>query len=32
MGLTALVNDTTMTLVEDGELLGSRQLDIGNPG
>lgn len=28
--LTAFVGDTTMALVEDGEVLGSRQLDIGN--
>ena len=30
--LTASVSDTTMTLVEDGTLLGPRQLDMGNSG
>jgi len=30
--LTAFVSDTTMALVEDGEVLGSRQLDMGNSG
>ena len=30
--LTAFVSDTTMALVEDGKVLGSRQLDMGNPG
>ena len=30
--LTASVSDTTMALVEDGALLGSRQLDMGNSG
>ena len=30
--LTAFVSDTTMALVEDGALLGSRQLDMGNSG
>ena len=28
--LTAFVSNTTMALVEDGALLGSRQLDMGN--
>ena len=30
--LTAFVSNTTMALVEDGEVLGSRQLDMGNSG
>ena len=30
--LTASVTDTTMALVEDGALLGPRQLDMGNSG
>ena len=30
--LTASVSDTTMALVEDGALLGPRQLDMGNSG
>ncbi len=30
--LTAFVSDTRMALVEDGEMLGSRQLDMGNVG
>ena len=30
--LTASVSDTTMALVEDGALLGSRELDMGNSG
>ena len=30
--LTAFVGDTTMALVEDGEVIGSSQLDMGNPG
>ena len=30
--LTAFVSDTTMALVEDGALLGSRQPDRGNSG
>ena len=30
--LTAFVSDTTMALVEDGALLGSRQLDMGYSG
>ncbi len=30
--LTAFVSDTTMALVEDGEMLGSRQLAMGNVG
>ena len=28
----ASVSDTTMAFVEDGELLGARQLDLGNSG
>ena len=28
--LTAFVSNTTMALVEDDEVLGSRQLDMGN--
>ena len=28
--LTAFVSDTTMAPAEDGEVLGSRQLDMGN--
>ena len=28
--LTALVGNTTMALIEDGEVLGSRQLNMGN--
>ena len=30
--LTAFVINTTMALVEDGDVLGSRQLDMGNSG
>ena len=30
--LTAFVSDTNMALVEEDELLGSRQLDMGNSG
>ena len=30
--LTAFVSETTMALVENGEVLGSRQLDMGNSG
>jgi hypothetical protein len=30
--LTAFVSDTTMALVEDGALLGTSQLDMGNAG
>ncbi len=30
--LTAFVSNTTMALVEDGEVLGTRQLDMGNSG
>ena len=30
--LTAFVSDTTMALVEEGRLLGTRQLDMGNSG
>ena len=30
--LTAFVSQTTMALVEDGEVLGSRQLDMGHSG
>jgi hypothetical protein len=30
--LTAFVSNTTMALVEDGALPGSRQLDMGNVG
>ena len=30
--LTAFMSDTTMALVEDGRLLGTRQLDMGNSG
>ncbi len=30
--MTAFVSDATMALVEDGALLGSRQLDMGNSG
>ncbi len=30
--LTAFARDTTMALVEDGALLGSRQLDMGITG
>ena len=30
--LTAFVSDTTIAVVEDGALLGSRQLDMGNSG
>ena len=32
VGLTAFVDETTMALAEDGEGLGSRQLDMGNSG
>ena len=30
--LTVFVSDTIMALVEDGEMLGSRQLDMRNSG
>ena len=30
--LTAFVSDTTIALVEEGTLLGTRQLDMGNSG
>ena len=29
-GFTTFVSDTALALVEDGALLGSRQLDMGN--
>ena len=31
-GLTAFVSNTTMALVDDGEVLGSTQLEMGNSG
>ena len=31
-GFTASVSNTTMALVEDGEVLGPSQLDMGNSG
>ena len=30
--MTAFVSDATMALVDDGEVLGSRHLDLGNSG
>ena len=30
--LTASVSDTTMALAEDGEVLGSKELDMGDSG
>jgi hypothetical protein len=30
--LTLFIDDTTMALGEDGAMLGSRQLDMGNLG
>ena len=30
--LTPSVNDTTLALDEEGEVLGYRQIDMGNPG
>ena len=32
VSLMAFVSNTPMALVEDGEVLGSRQLDMGNSG